>query len=158
MEPPRLKLDHFLRLAVAIALWSLPAVATSQSQRPDSAASSENVEKRVEELLKKMTLEEQLGQLNQVSAANFLNPPNREEMIRKGEIGSFLWSVDSAQLEKYQHIAVEESRLHIPLLFGDDVIHGYRTVFPVPLGVAASFDPQVAERAQSFAAREARAA
>jgi beta-glucosidase len=158
MEPLRLKLDHFHRLAVAIALLCLPAVAMSQSQLPDSAASSENVEKRVEELLKKMTLEEKVGQLNQVSAANFLNPPNREEMIRKGEIGSFLWSVDSAQLDKYQHIAVEESRLHIPLLFGYDVIHGYRTVFPVPLGMAASFDPQAAERAQSFAAREARAA
>src|SRR4029077_12359821 len=130
--------DHFLRLAVAIALLGLPAVAPSQSQRPDSAASSENVEKRVEELLKKMTLEEKVGQLNQVSAANFLNPPNREEMIRKGEIGSFLWSVDSAQLDRYQHIAVEESRLRIPLLFGYDVIHGYRTVFPVPLGMAAS--------------------
>jgi beta-glucosidase len=156
MELPRL--NHFLRLAAAIALGCLPAAVTSQSQRPNSAASPENVHQRVEGLLKKMTLEEKIGQLNQVSAANFLNPPNREEMIRKGEIGSFLWSVDSAQLDRYQHIAVEESRLRIPLLFGYDVIHGYRTVFPVPLGMAASWDPQVAERAQAFAAREARAA
>src|SRR6186713_2468588 len=129
MELPGL--NHFLRLAAAIALGCLPAVVTSQNQRPNSTASPEKVHQRVEGLLKKMTLEEKIGQLNQVSAANFLNPPNREEMIRKGEIGSFLWSVDSAQLDRYQHIAVEESRLHIPLLFGYDVIHGYRTVFPV---------------------------
>jgi beta-glucosidase len=115
------------------------------------------VSERVEELLKKMTLEEKIGQLNQVSAGNFLSPPNPEELIRKGEIGSFLWSNDAAQLDKYQHIAVEESRLHIPLLFGLDVIHGYRMVFPVPLAMAASWDPQVPERAQAFAAREARA-
>jgi beta-glucosidase len=129
-----------------------------KGQRPLATSDSAKVQQRVEELLKKMTLEEKVGQLNQVSAANFLNPPNREEMIRKGEIGSFLWSVDSAQLDKYQHIAVEESRLHIPLLFGYDVIHGYRTVFPVPLGMAASWDPRVPEKAQAFAARESRAA
>ena len=124
---------------------------------PAQQPNSEQVNQRVGELLKKMTLDEKIGQLNQVSAANFLNPPNREEMIRKGEIGSFLWSVDSAQLDKYQHIAVEESRLHIPLLFGYDVIHGYRMVFPVPLAMAASWDPQVPEKVQAFAAREARA-
>ena len=124
---------------------------------PAQQPNSEQVNQRVEELLKKMTLGEKIGQLNQVSAANFLNPPNREEMIRKGEIGSFLWSVDGAQLDKYQHIAVEQSRLHIPLLFGYDVIHGYRMVFPVPLAMAASWDPQVPEKVQAFAAREARA-
>jgi beta-glucosidase len=100
-----------------------------------------------------MTLEETIGQLNQVSATTFLNPPNREEMIQKGEIGSFLWSVDPVQLDKYQHIAVEKSRLHIPLLFGYEVILGFRAVFPVPIALAASWDPQVPERAQAFAAR-----
>jgi len=105
----------------------------------------------------KDALEEKIGQLNQVSAANLLNPPNREEMIQKGEIGSLLWSFDSVQLDKYQHIAVEKSRLHIPLLFGYDVIHGFRTVFPVPIAMAGLWDPQVPERAQAFSAREARA-
>jgi len=115
------------------------------------------VRQRVEDLLNKMTLDEKIGQLNQISAAEFLAPANREEMIAKGEIGSFLWTVDPERIEKYQHIAVEKSRLHIPLLFGYDVIHGFRTVFPAPLAMASSWDPSVEEKAQSFAAREARA-
>ena len=131
--------------------------APAQDAKSTTAGDSAQVKERVEELLKQMTLEEKIGQLNQVSAANFLNPPNREEMIEKGEIGSFLWSADPVQLDKYQHIAVEKSRLHIPLLFGLDVIHGFRTVFPVPIAMAASWDPQVPEKAQAFAAREARA-
>jgi len=156
MAFPRVKLAICVLSAIALSLF--PPMASCQNQNASVAANSENVQKRVEALLKTMTLEEKIGQLNQVSAANFLNPPNREEMIRKGQIGSFLWSVDSAQLDKYQHIAMEESRLHIPLLFGYDVIHGYRTVFPVPLAMAASWDAQVPEKAQAFAAGEARAA
>src|SRR5258706_15905867 len=143
-----------VRLAAAILFC---AGAQAQESKDDAAARTAKIDQRVEELLKKMTLEEKIGQLNQVSAGNFLNPPNREEMIEKGEIGSFLWSADSAQLDKYQHIAVERSRLHIPLLFGLDVIHGFRTVFPVPIAMAASWDPAVPEKAQAFAAREARA-
>src|SRR5690242_9665789 len=149
MAFPRVKLAIFLCVLSATTLSVFPSVASCQNQNASVAANPENVRKRVEELLKKMTLEEKIGKLNQVSAANFLNPPNREEMIRKGQIGSFLWSVDSAQLDKYQHIAMEESRLRIPLLFGYDVIHGYRTVFPVPLAMAASWDPQVPEKAQA---------
>jgi beta-glucosidase len=141
-------------VTLAVAIWLCSGV---QAQESKADANAAKVNQRVEELLKKMTLEEKIGQLNQVSGANFLNPPNREEMIEKGEIGSFLWSSDSAQLDKYQHIAVEKSRLHIPLLFGLDVIHGFRMVFPVPIAMAASWDPQVAEKAQAFAAREARA-
>ena len=145
-----------MSLALAAAIL-LSANAQAQESTADSSARTAKVNRRVEELLKKMTLEEKIGQLNQVSAGNFLNPPNREELIEKGEIGSFLWSADSAQLDKYQHIAVEKSRLHIPLLFGLDVIHGFRMVFPVPIAMAASWDPQVPEKAQAFAAREARA-
>lgn len=145
-----------MSVAVAAAISLCPG-AHAQESKAYAASNAAKVDQRVEELLKKMTLEEKIGQLNQVSAANFENPPNREEMIEKGEIGSFLWSVDSAQLDKYQHIAVEKSRLHIPLLFGYDVIHGFRMVFPVPIAMAASWDPQVPEKAQAFAAREARA-
>ena len=141
----------------ALAAVFFCALAQAQDSSAPSPGGDAKVNERVEALLKQMTLEEKIGQLNQVSAANFLNPPNREEMIEKGQIGSFLWSVDPVQLDKYQHIAVEMSRLHIPLLFGYDVIHGFRTVFPVPLAMAASWDPQVEEKAQAFAAREARA-
>jgi beta-glucosidase len=143
--------------SAALAAVFFCALAQAQDSSAPSPAADAKVNERVEALLQQMTLEEKIGQLNQVSAANFLNPPNREEMIEKGQVGSFLWSVDPVQLDKYQHIAVEKSRLHIPLLFGYDVIHGFRTVFPVPLAMAASWDPQVEEKAQAFAAREARA-
>ncbi len=154
----QIKKNVLLAMSVALATAILfCASAPAQEAKDDAAARTAKINQRVEELLKKMTLEEKIGQLNQVSAGNFLNPPNREEMIEKGEIGSFLWSADSVQLDKYQHIAVEKSRLHIPLLFGLDVIHGFRMVFPVPIAMAASWDPQVPEKAQAFAAREARA-
>jgi beta-glucosidase len=154
----QIKKNVLLMMPVALVAAILLCInVQAQESKTDSAASAAKVNQSVEELLKKMTLEEKIGQLNQVSAANFENPPNREEMIEKGEIGSFLWSADSVQLDKYQHIAVEKSRLHIPLLFGLDVIHGFRMVFPVPIAMAASWDPQVPEKAQAFAAREARA-
>ncbi len=127
------------------------------AQQPARLKTDRDVQAAVEALLKQMTLDEKIGQLNQVSAASFLNPPNREELIRKGAVGSMLWSIDPAQLDKFQHIAVDQSRLHIPLLFGYDVIHGFRTVFPAPLAMASSWDPEIEERAQTFAAREARA-
>jgi beta-glucosidase len=132
-------------------------VSAAPQEAKEQSGSASSINERVEVLLKKMTLDEKIGQLNMVAAGPFLSPPNREELIAQGKVGSMLWSVDSGQLDKYQHIAMEKSRLHIPLLFGYDVIHGFRTVFPVPIAMAATWDPQVAERAQAFAAREARA-
>ena len=84
--------------------------------------------------------------------------PKPEDVIRKGGAGSVLWLNDTKQFNALQKIAVEESPSKIPLLFALDVIHGYRTIFPVPLAMASSWDPSVAERAQTVAAREARAA
>ena len=141
---------------LAIAVATIALVTPTCFAQDNSPFKNPQIRQRVEELLKKMTLDEKIGQLNEISAADFFAPPNREEMIKNGEIGSFLWSVDAAQLDKYQHIAVEQSRLHIPLLFGYDVIHGFRTVFPSPIAMASSWDPSVEEKAQSFAAREAR--
>lgn len=152
-----LPLWHRNLLAISSLLLLLPLSVAAQNAPSDSPFVGTAVHQRVEDLLKKMTLEEKIGQLNQISAGNFLNPPNREEMVRKGEIGSFLWSTDPALLDKFQHIAVEESRLHIPLLFGYDVIHGFRTIFPAPLAMASSWDTSVEEKAQAFAARESRA-
>ena len=107
-------------------------------------------------LLKKMTLEEKIGQMSQVPLNSKPDRPV-DEMIQKGEVGSFLFITDAAEIDRLQHVAVEQSRLHIPLLFGFDVIHGFRTIYPVPLAIAASWDPAVAERAQMMAAKEARA-
>jgi beta-glucosidase len=105
-----------------------------------------------------MSLAEKIGQRNQVGGATFAPGPKAEDQIRKGGAGSVLWVNDTRRFNELQKIAVEESPSGIPLLFALDVIHGYRTIFPVPLAMAASWDPAVAEGAQAVAAREARAA
>jgi len=116
------------------------------------------VNARVEVLLAKMSLAEKVGQLNQVGGAAFAPGPKAEDQIRAGGAGSVLWLNDTKRFNELQKIAVEESPSGIPLLFALDVIHGYRTVFPVPLGMAASWDPDVPEKSQTVAAKEARAA
>ncbi len=113
---------------------------------------------RVEALMGRMSLEEKVGQLTQIAGAPFFPGPEPAEVIRQGGAGSVLWLNDTQQFNVLQKIAVEESPSKIPLLFALDVIHGYRTIFPVPLAMASSWDPSVAERAQTVAAREARAA
>ena len=123
-----------------------------------SVISETEVASRVEALLERMSLEEKVGQLTQIAGAPFFPGPEPAEVIRKGGAGSVLWLNDTKQFNALQKIAVEESPSKIPLLFALDVIHGYRTVFPVPLAMASSWDPSVAERAQTVAAREARAA
>jgi len=120
--------------------------------------SEAEVAARVEALMGRMSLEEKIGQLTQVGGLPFLPGPKPEEVIRKGGAGSVLWINDTKRFNALQKIAVEESPSKIPLLFALDVIHGYRTIFPVPLAMASSWDPSVAERAQAVAAREARAA
>jgi len=106
-----------------------------------------------------MTVEEKIGQLNQ-AAGGFPRPgaPPADEQVRKGLAGSVLWISEPAAINKMQKIAKEESRLHIPLLIGLDVIHGYHTIFPPPLAMSAAWDPALVEKAQTVAAREARAA
>jgi beta-glucosidase len=110
----------------------------------------------VADLLKKMTLEEKIGQMTQVPLNSKPDRPV-DEMIQKGQVGSFLFITNAIEINRLQHLAVEQGRLHIPLLFGFDVIHGFRTIYPVPLAMAASWDPAAAERAQTMAAKEARA-
>ena len=138
---------YFLCLFVAV----LAATATSQSQRPA------NVEQRVNELLARMTLEEKLGQLQQLDGeANGNFRPEHLDLIRKGLLGSTLNVRGAQRTNQVQRVAMNESRLKIPILFGFDVIHGYRTIFPIPLGEAATWDPSLAERSASVAAQEAR--
>ena len=133
----------------------------SELINPGTAApvpSDGEVAGRVEALLGRLSLAEKIGQLTQVGGASFLPGPKPEDVIRKGGAGSVLWLNNTQQFNVLQKIAVEESPSKIPLLFALDVIHGYRTIFPVPLAMASSWDPAVAERAQTVAAREARAA
>src|SRR3989449_5339213 len=137
-------------------LTALPAALALIGAGPASAQRSA-AEQRIDSLLARMTLEEKLGQLNQLSVDQ-QPTPEQLALVRKGLVGSFLNLTGAAVTRDAQHIAVTESRLHIPLIFGQDVIHGYRTIFPIPLGEAASWDPEAVQAAARVAAREAAAA
>lgn len=135
---------------LSACLFLLPFVSCTQVQTKGGDAATEQ---KVEALLSKMTLEEKLGQMNQISS--YGNIEDMSGLIKKGEIGSILNEVDPVRVNALQRVAVEESRLGIPLLMARDVIHGFKTIFPIPLGQAASFDPQVAEDGARIAAIEA---
>ena len=128
-----------------------PSVAPSHTRDPGSHLA--------DSLLALMTLDEKLGQLTMAPAEWGQTGPTAaaggEDQVRKGLLGSFLGFWGAAATRRMQRVAVEESRLHIPLLFAQDVIHGWRTVFPVPLAEAASFDPVSVEAAARVAAVEA---
>lgn len=127
-------------------------MACSQQKNSQNSNIDSAIESKVENLLSKMTLEEKLGQMNQLSPWNF---DELAERIRKGEVGSILNVVNPEEVNKIQKIAVEESRLGIPILVSRDVIHGYKTIFPIPLGQAATFNPQIVEDGARVAAIEA---
>src|SRR5579872_4996250 len=115
--------------------------------------SDTQIEQRVNALLRKMTLEEKAGQITQLAGMN----AHTAEMIKQGKVGSILGVLGAENVNEAQRAAVENSRLKIPLIIGYDVIHGYRTVFPVPLASAGSFDPQLIEQSERVAAKEASA-
>src|SRR4051812_4531599 len=133
-----------------------------------------NTERRVNELLRRMTLEEKVGQLIQYSASQAattgpttaalnVNPPGPNgvdsyELAKSGRLGSMLNTVGQQLTNHFQHAAVDQTRLHIPLLFGADVIHGFRTIFPVPLATASSWDPELISSLAHMAAIEAKTA
>ncbi|WP_337941745.1 glycoside hydrolase family 3 N-terminal domain-containing protein [Parabacteroides sp.] len=133
-------------------LLALSMMACSQ---PSGSGKGDAVEKQVEALLGKMTLQEKIGQMNQLSP--FGPPEEIAGQIRNGEVGSLLNITDPAIVNQIQKVAVEESRLGIPLLMSRDVIHGYKTIFPIPLGQAASFNPQIVQDGARVAAIEASA-
>src|SRR6266436_10449722 len=126
---------------------------------PNSAQRQPNNEKRINALMAQMTLAEKLGQLQQLDGEGDGNfRPEHRELVRQGLLGSTLNVRGAQRTNELQRTAVTESRLKIPLIFGFDVIHGYRTIFPIPLGEASSWDPAGVERAAGIAAAEARAA
>jgi beta-glucosidase len=141
-----------LWLTLAFILSTLsPLVATPSPQA--------DIEQRINALLARMTMEEKLGQLQQLDGeANGNFRPEHRDLVGRGLLGSTLNVRGAARTNELQRIAMTQSRLKIPLLFGFDVIHGYRTIFPVPLGEASSWDPVAVERAASVAAQEASAA
>jgi len=150
------------------ALLAVTLLALALVPRDLTAQSLVNpaTEKKIDALLAQMTLEEKVGQLNQYSSPFDLTGPapsqgaqkTAYEQIRTGLVGSMLNVNGAEATRKAQQLAVENSRLKIPLIFGYDVIHGYKTIFPVPLGEAASWDPAAVERSARVAATEAAAA
>ena len=117
---------------------------------------------KVEDLLQKMTLEEKIGQLNLLTpgggvATGEVVSKNVEAKIKAGQVGGLFGVAGPDKVRIAQELAVKESRLGIPLLIGSDVIHGYKTTYPIPLGLSASWDLALMEQAAQMAAREATA-
>jgi len=138
-----------------LAAVLLLALSCQEKKAESTIGADAAVEARVEQILSQMTLAEKIGQMNQVSAGG--DVAIYADALRKGQIGSILNEVDPVKINEYQRICMEESRLGIPLLVARDVIHGYHTVFPIPLGLAATFDPALVEEGARVAALEATA-
>ena len=138
-----------------LILAVLAAVVSCQGRKTTTVGSTPETEQRIERLLSRMTLAEKIGQMNQLSGGG--DVANYAEAIRNGQVGSILNEVDPQKVNEFQRISVEESRLGIPLLIARDVIHGFHTVFPIPLGLAATFDPDLVEQGARMAALEATA-
>lgn len=143
-------------VACAVSLSLVPRISSQAPAKTSTQPLSDaEVRQRADALLKKMTLDEKIGQLTQFFL--ILAPTDLDDQVAKGKVGSLLFVTDPAQINHFQHLAVDQSRLHIPLIFGFDVIHGFRTIFPVPIAIAASWDPSVAVKGQTVAAKEASA-
>jgi len=117
-----------------------------------------DIDGRIGELLHKMTFAEKVGQLTQINGSHGPIPEWMADDLRNGKVGSVLNEVNVDTANELQRISVEESRLRIPLMIGRDVIHGFKTVFPIPLGQAASWNPELVEKCARIAALEAAAA
>ncbi len=172
LHPHSLVLSALIAMAVAGVAIAVPADAPAPVAPSNAQLASPQIERKVDALLAKMTLAEKIGQLVQYNdqgssaptaadagAAIAVNPETREhvdayDLAKKGELGSMLNVIGAEKTRRFQEAAMH-SRLGIPILFGADVIHGYRTIYPVPLGLAASWDPQLVQDVSHMAAVEA---
>jgi len=146
-----MKINVSLSRPIIIFFFTVFFVRTDFSQSSTKYQSAD-IEKKVADLLSKMTLDEKIGQLVQFSGDS-----GRAELVRKGKVGSFLNVRGANEVNMIQKVAVEESRLGIPLIMGNDVIHGYNTTFPIPLAEASSWNPELVTKAAKIAAWEASA-
>ncbi len=155
------KIPCLVVLVVTVSLITAAQVAPSAPAAIPGGINDRALDAKVEALLRKMTLDEKIGQLVQYSAGQPTGPgtgrTDYNDMIAKGQIGALFNISTAKEVNTYQRIAVEKSRLHIPIIFGLDVIHGFRTEFPIPLGLASTWDPALVEKAARVAAREASA-
>src|SRR5579871_1220467 len=139
---------HLRRAAIALVL-----LAATDALAAPQPLSNQEIERRIDALLRQMTLQEKIGQLVQYNG----DTPAAAAQAKAGRVGSFLNATGAERVNELQRAALQ-SRLKIPLIFGYDVIHGYRTIFPVPIGSASSFDPGLIEQSERIAAKEATAA
>jgi beta-glucosidase len=137
-------------LIIGVLMFVLGACSPSSTQK-----SNDDIESKVGALLEKMTLEEKIGQMSQVDPGVFGTPDELKTAIKNGKLGSLLNVFGAENVNELQRVAVEESRLGIPLIIGRDVIHGYRTIFPIPLGMAASWNEELVRESAAIAAKEA---
>ncbi|WP_261990178.1 beta-glucosidase BglX [Hymenobacter sp. BT188] len=148
-------------LLLSMGLLLSPTLQAQTAVAPPSSVNTQKMNQFVEALMKKMTLDEKIGQLNLVSVGFDVTGPvvskDVDANIRKGNVGAVLNTYTPVAARKLQELAVKESRLKIPLILGYDVIHGHRTIFPIPLGMAASWDLAAMERSARIAAEEAAA-
>ena len=146
-----------------VALVLLVSVFHIENAHAQAPLTEAQIHEKASALLQQMTPAEKAAQLSQLPgfpAPEFKENSSQtmEEILQTVGAGSVLWVSEPKEINRLQHVAVEKSRLHIPVLFGLDVIHGYRTIFPAPLAMASSWNPKMAEEAQTAAAHEARAA
>jgi len=139
------------KLSVLLSLIFLTAIAISCNH---SEKKRDKIEIRVEQLLAKMTIDDKIGQMTQIDPGFAGGEEQLKKSVRDGRYGSILNLFGVEKVNEMQKIAVEESRLGIPLLIGRDVIHGYRTIFPIPLGMAASWNPEIVKKAFRISAIE----
>lgn len=128
------------------------------TQKPNTNKNTNTNEAHINELIQKMSLDEKIGQTNLRGTSSRVKgalPEELKDKVRKGEIGAFLNVMNTDYVDELQRIAVEESPNGIPLIFGRDVIHGFKTIFPIPLGIAASWNPETARVSSQIAAFEA---
>jgi beta-glucosidase len=153
---------------ISLLILTIICIAWSCQQQPantNTPSGDQEIEKKVNDLLRKMTLEEKIGQMNQYTSRwEMTGPaPGGDENsvlqdIKAGRVGSLLNVVGAKATYEAQKLAVENSRLKIPMIFGYDVVHGFRTMFPIPLAEAASWDPEAVRLSASVAAKETAAA
>ena len=136
-------------LILIVGVWLVTGCTTTLTNNPDP------VEQKINSLLSEMTLDEKIGQMQQANDGFFGDEEDTKQAIREGKVGSFLNIAGAERVTELQRVALEESKHGIPLLFGRDVIHGYRTIFPIPLGMASSWEPELAEKAMRISAIEA---
>ncbi|RYY36062.1 MAG: beta-glucosidase BglX [Sphingobacteriaceae bacterium] len=153
---------HYLLIAIIIV--TVNGLTAHGQQNPASyppAKKSAKMDKFISELLAKMTLEEKIGQLNLLTGEQAITGSsvnsNVESKIRQGQVGGFLNIITVEKIRKAQELAVTKTRLKIPLIFGLDVIHGYKTIFPIPLALSATWDMELIENTARIAAQEATA-